>query len=248
MLLCNRIAVFLAGGLPIAIGPGRTDRLEDLDGLLIGGGVDVAARLYGIDTTDEWPYDPDRDALELRALDWAQQAGKPVLGICRGAQLMNVHRGGTLILDLKTALPERRNPRSILPCKWVEIETGSGLHAIMRRRRTLINALHHQAVDKLGEGFRVTAREPGSGIVQGIELPGPVPWFGVQWHPEFLFLRPSQFRIFRALVKGARDLMQATPSASTDQAFSKRTFGNRAFPNQTSPHQKQAPAPSGRNA
>lgn len=189
-----------AGG----IGPGRTDRLEELDGLIIGGGVDVEARLYGIDTTDEWPYDPDRDALELRALDWAQRTGKPVLGICRGAQLMNVHQGGTLILDLKTALPDRPNPRSILPCKWIEIEPDSGLHGIMRRRRTLINALHHQAVDRLGEGFRVTAREPRSGIVQAIERPGPVPWFGVQWHPEFLFLRPSQFRIFRALVKGAR--------------------------------------------
>lgn len=215
MLFFNRMAVLAAGGWPVAIGPGRhadpAAQLETLNGLIIGGGVDVTARLYGVDITDEWPYDPDRDALEMQALDWADGTGTPVFGICRGAQLMNVHRGGTLIRDLKTALPDRRNPRSVFPCKWVEITPESGLHRIMRRRRTLINALHHQAVDRLGDGLQIVARET-SGVVQAIERPGPLLWFGVQWHPEFLFLRPSQFRLFRRLVVEAKKVMQTADS------------------------------------
>ena len=214
MLFCNQLAVLAAGGWPVAIGPGRDPdpaaQLETLDGLIIGGGVDVTARLYGVDITDEWPYDPDRDALELQSLYWADRNGKPVFGICRGAQLMNVHRGGTLIRDLKTAMPDRRNPRSVFPCKWVEITPYSVLHGIMRRRSTLINALHHQAVDRLGEGLVVVARETGSGVVQAIERTGSSLWFGVQWHPEFLFLRPSQYRLFRRLIVEARKAVRTT--------------------------------------
>ena len=101
-------------------------------------------------------------------------------------------------------MPDRRNPRSVFPCKWVEITPDSVLHGIMRRRSTLINALHHQAVDRLGEGLVVVARETGSGVVQAIERTGSSLWFGVQWHPEFLFLRPSQYRLFRRLIVEAR--------------------------------------------
>ena len=117
MRLANALGVVLAGGAPVTIGPGIRTEFDGLDGLIVGGGVDIESRLYGADTTDEWPYDPDRDALEIKALDWADRFYKPVLGICRGAQLMNVHRGGTLILDLGRSHPEAANPRSIFPCK-----------------------------------------------------------------------------------------------------------------------------------
>ena len=111
MRLANALGVVLAGGAPVTIGPGIRTEFDGLDGLIVGGGVDIESRLYGADTTDEWPYDPDRDALEIKALDWADRFDKPVLGICRGAQLINVHCGGTLISDLRRARPDLRNPR-----------------------------------------------------------------------------------------------------------------------------------------
>ncbi|HEY9567107.1 MAG TPA: gamma-glutamyl-gamma-aminobutyrate hydrolase family protein, partial [Thalassobaculum sp.] len=143
MRLANSLAVLLSGGTPIRIAPDTHTRFESLDGLIVGGGVDIESRLYGVDTADEWPYDPDRDALELKGLDWAEQSGRPVLGICRGAQLINVHRGGTLIADIDRACPEQRNPRSIFPCKSARIVAGTRLDGPLRISRLRINALHH---------------------------------------------------------------------------------------------------------
>lgn len=210
MLAMNRLSVMAAGGVPVPIGPGRIRRLDGLDGLVIGGGVDIESRLYGIDTTDEWPYDPERDALEMQALDWAERGNRPVLGICRGAQLMNVHRGGTLLPDLKVAHPGHRFPRSVFPCKSVDVARDSRLADLLGAGRLRINALHHQAVDRLGKGLAVSAREP-LGIVQGIERADHPFWIGVQWHPEFLIWRPPHHRLFRALVRAVdRDSVDAT--------------------------------------
>ena len=199
MRLANSLAVALAGGTPVRIGPGLRTTFDGLDGLIVGGGVDIESRLYGIDTTDEWPYDPDRDALEIRALDWAERHDRPVLGICRGAQLMNVHRGGTLIHDLDRAHPELANPRSIFPCKTAHLRGPSRLVDLLGPRRLPINALHHQAVENLGDGMRVTAVDDG-GIVQAIEQADHRFRVGVQWHPELMIWNPRHLRLFRALV------------------------------------------------
>ena len=199
MRLANSLGVWLAGGCPVRIGPGLRTRLDDLDGLIVGGGVDIESRLYGIDTADEWPFDADRDALELRGLDWAERHDRPVLGICRGAQLLNVHRGGTLIHDLQRARPGIRNPRSIFPCKTAHPEPASQLAGLVGAHRLRINALHHQAVDRLGHDLAVAALDD-DGVVQAIEQAGHRFWLGVQWHPELMLWSPRHRRLFRALV------------------------------------------------
>ena len=199
MRLANSLGVRLAGGTPVRIGPGLRTRFDDLEGLIVGGGVDIESRLYGADTADEWPYDPDRDALELRGLDWAEQHDRPVLGICRGAQLLNVHRGGTLIHDLDRSRPDYRNPRSMLPCKTVHPEPGSRLAGLVGTDPLRINALHHQAVDRLGEGMTVAAVDDG-GIVRAVEPTGRRFCVGVQWHPELMLWHGRQRRLFQALL------------------------------------------------
>lgn len=199
MRLANSLGVWLSGGAPARLGPGLRTSFEGLDGLIVGGGVDIESRLYGIDTADEWPYDPDRDALEIAALDWAERHDRPVLGICRGAQLLNVHRGGTLIHDLARSHPEYRNPRSIFPCKTAHPRPETRLAALLGERPVRINALHHQAVDRLGHGMTVSAVDD-DGIVQAIEQTGHHFRLGVQWHPELMLWSPRQLRLFRALV------------------------------------------------
>lgn len=207
MRLANSLGVVLAGGTPVTIGPGLRTDLTDLDGLIVGGGVDIESRLYGVDTTDEWPYDPDRDALEIRALDWAEHHDKPVLGICRGAQLLNVHRGGTLILDLDRARPDLRNPRSIFPCKTAHLLPSSSLAAMLGPGNLGINALHHQAVERIGQDLAIAAVDSG-GIVQAIEQTDHRFRVGVQWHPELLLWSTRHRRLFRALVAAAADVPQ----------------------------------------
>jgi putative glutamine amidotransferase len=200
MRLANALGVWLVGGVPVTLGPGLRTGFDGLDGLIIGGGVDVEARLYGVDTIDEWPADPARDVLELRGLDWAERRQRPVLGICRGAQLMNVHRGGTLIPDLERAHPGIHNPHSMFRCKTATIRPASRLAALVGDGALRINALHHQAVDRLGSGM-VVAAEDESGVVQAIERKGELFRLGVQWHPEFLTWSRRHRRLFAGLVR-----------------------------------------------
>lgn len=202
--LASSLAILMSGGIPVRIGPGLRTRLDGLDGLIIGGGVDIESRLYGVDTTDEWPFDPDRDSLELGALDWADRHGLPVLGICRGAQLINVHRGGTLIRDIDQSHPGRRRRRSVLPCRTVTLTPRSRLAELVGPQPLRINALHHQAVDRLGSGMTVAAVD-GDGIVQAVEADGPCFRVGVQWHPELLAWKSRHRCLFAALVAAARD-------------------------------------------
>ena len=149
--------------------------------------------------------DPARDALEMRLLDDAIRRGLPVLGICRGQQLMNVYFGGSLHQDLASFYVEDPATRTILPRKRIVPEPGSRLGQLFANG-TRVNALHRQGVNELGRDVRVAARDR-NGIVQAIEhesLPFVV---GVQWHPEYLPQLPSQRAVFAALVAEARRRM-----------------------------------------
>ncbi|SDF29814.1 MULTISPECIES: gamma-glutamyl-gamma-aminobutyrate hydrolase family protein [Thalassobaculum] len=203
MRLANAFNVLLAGGWPVTIGPGIRESFDDLDGLIIGGGVDIEARLYGVDTSDEWPYDPDRDALELAGIAWADAVGAPILGICRGMQLLNVHRGGTLLRDIVTAKPGYRNKRSLFPCKTVEIKEQTLLSRITGTKPLTINALHHQAVDVVGNGLVVAARET-AGFIQSVETTDGPMRLGVQWHPELMPWSSRHRAVFSTLIGAAR--------------------------------------------
>ncbi len=203
------LAVWRAGGRPVRLSPARSVDPRSLDGLVIGGGDDIEAHLYDGEISLEVRVDPARDRLELGLLESALPDRKPVLGICRGAQMINVSLGGTLHEDIHAAYPEARRMRTVMPRKTVEIEAESRLREILGIARCRVNSLHHQSVDRLGRGLRAVARER-SGIVQGIESDDRQFLFGVQWHPEFLVFSWPQQRLFRALV----DACRAAPLAS----------------------------------
>ena len=193
------LAVWRAGGRPMRLTPTRPADPRVLDGLVIGGGDDIEAHLYDGQISLDVRVDPARDRLELQLLESALPEAKPVLGICRGAQMINVSLGGSLHGDIYAAYPGARRRRTVLPRMTVEIEPGSRLRGILGFPRCRVNSLHHQSVDRLGRGLQAVAHET-AGIVQGVEGRDHRFLLGVQWHPEFLvFSRPQQ-RLFHALV------------------------------------------------
>lgn len=147
--------------------------------------------------------DAARDALETKLLGEAIQRRLPVLGICRGEQLLNVYLRGSLHQGLDGFYTEDPEVRTILPRKWIEIIPGTHLAAAIGPHPRRVNALHRQAIDRLGAGLRVAARDR-NGIIQAIEhesLPFVV---AVQWHPEYLPQRLDQRALFDALVREAK--------------------------------------------
>lgn len=148
--------------------------------------------------------DPARDKLERQWLAHAAAQNLPVLGICRGAQLMNVCAGGSLFRDLTDFYGEDPEPWTVLPRKRVEIEPDSHLAQVLRRRSCRVNGLHRHAVEDIGRDLRVVARER-SGLTQAIEHVTRRFWLGVQWHPEYLPQLPEQRRLFDALVAEAAE-------------------------------------------
>ena len=141
--------------------------------------------------------------------DWAAilpralARGLPLLGICRGAQLLNVRLGGTLFQELRSRRKKTSNRWTILPLKTLLVEAESCLRELLGGQRVSINSLHNQGIDLLGDGLIVSGRDL-DGIVQGVEAPGHPYLIGVQWHPEFLIFQARQRRLFTALVEAAR--------------------------------------------
>lgn len=204
MWWCNRLALWRAGARAVRLVPGGTVARETLDALVLGGGDDIEATLYRDEIDPTVRMDDARDALERDLLHWAWDRGVPVLGICRGAQMINVALGGTLHEEVKEAFPFARHRRQVLPRKRVTVTSNSRLAGILASARCRVNALHHQAIDRLGDGLRVVARDE-NGVIQGIEAAdGRRFAFGVQWHPEFLVFDRGQQRLFRALAGAAR--------------------------------------------
>lgn len=203
MWLCAALAVLVAGGLPVRITARRRRGLARVDGLILGGGDDIGLDLEHGGVDPEVRIDPERDALEMHALGHARRLDLPLLGICRGSQMINVVLGGTLHPDIFTEYPGMRRLRTIWPRKRVQIRPDTRLAALFAAHGCRVNAMHHQAVDRPGRGLRVVAKD-GYGVVQGIEGTGGTFVVGVQWHPEFLLLSRRQHRLFRALVGAAR--------------------------------------------
>lgn len=201
--LCHRFALWRAGARAVRLTVGGRTRFDGLDGLVIGGGDDIGADLYGGEVLPTVRTDPARDRLELDLLAKALQAGLPVLGICRGAQLLNVHLGGSLHGDIHETYDGVPRLRTVLPRKNVTVAEGSRLAALIGGGPRRVNSLHHQSVDRLGKGLRIVARD-GHGIVQAVEDPEAPFLIGVQWHPEFLVFQRDQRGLYRGLVEAAR--------------------------------------------
>ncbi|MBK7081019.1 MAG: type 1 glutamine amidotransferase [Betaproteobacteria bacterium] len=164
---------------------------EELDGLVLMGGADVCPATYGETALrPEWNGDRIRDDYEIALLDAFVSRRKPVLGVCRGAQVINVARGGTLYQDLATQAPFALNHRNWTiyedNCHATSFVPGTGL-ARLYPRVTLVktNSIHHQAIRELGRDLVVEAWSVPDRIAEAIRGTGPSYLFGVQWHPEF---------------------------------------------------------------
>jgi len=188
--------------------------ISTLDGLIIGGGDDIGADLYQGELTLDVKTDPARDKLEKDLLGKALDADLPVLGICRGSQMINIHLGGNLHSDIYEIYRDKRKLRTVLPRMDVHIEDGTRLDEILDKPSYRVNSLHHQAVDRLGDGLRIAARDD-HGVVQATECSERRFLIGVQWHPEFLVFMSSQQSLFRALLKAARERIAEGAASSS---------------------------------
>ena len=176
--------------------------MAELDGVVVTGGHDVQPTLYRAAREVEGKYDPERDAFESEVLHRALALGRPVLAICRGAQLLNVCLGGTLFQDLTSRRRKTSNRRTLLPLKRLVVSEGTRLWESFGATYSRINSLHRQGIDQLGAGLRVVGRDL-DGIVQAVEIAERDFVLGVQWHPEFLLYLRRQRRLFHDLVRAA---------------------------------------------
>lgn len=179
-LIENYIAAISgAGGEPLAAYCPPPDLT--CDGLLLCGGGDIESSLYGQEDCGSQPPDRNRDKAEIALFRAFFEAGKPILGICRGMQMINILLGGTMVQDMpaqQCIFHASSQGDMIHPVRTLE---GSVLHRLYGPLFQS-NSHHHQAVDQLGEGLRITAWSE-SGVPEGIDLPG-CPLLGVQFHPE----------------------------------------------------------------
>ena len=213
--------LWLCGARGLRWGSKRAHDLEAVDGVIIGGGDDIAPEFYGGRIGVSARLDRDRDAFERQLAQDALARNIPVLGICRGAQMLNVALGGTLDQNAWQTYGMHRKIRTILPKREVHIEPDTHLAGYSGRQPMKVNALHTQAVSRLGDGLRVSAHDT-AGMVQAIERVRDPFALGVQWHPEHLFYAHRQRAIFQALANAAsayRDARNQTEATERDAPY-----------------------------
>ena len=207
-------AVALAGGLPVLLPVLDGDAairglLDVVQAVLLAGGGDLDPQRFGEEPLPQLgQVDPERDAFELTLARLALERDMPVLGICRGIQVLNVAAGGTLYQDIATQVPralmhDQRAPRWY-PCHEVRVEEETLLASIFGAETVRVNSFHHQSVKVVAPPFRVSAKARDS-VVEAIESREHRFVVGVQWHPECMVERyPAQRQLFVALVEAAR--------------------------------------------
>ena len=210
---CNWLGVRLGGGRAVRLAPGAPpERRARCAGFIISGGSDIHPGQYGEQPiAPEHTYDPARDALEREIVAHAIAEHAPLLAICRGMQMLNVTRGGTLHQEAKDVLEDFLPNESLLSKligrREVAVYAPSHLHELLGAYDCYwVNSIHHQAVNRLGEGLHIVAREKNDVVqaIEGIDRTQHPFLIGVQWHPELMLHAPSARRLFRALVEAAR--------------------------------------------
>ena len=185
-------------------------QIEMMDGILLSGGYDVHPALYGQEphVKLEEVY-PERDVYEIAVIKAAIELKKPIFGICRGLQLINVAFGGTLYQDLSLHQPQteiqhnQTCPRD-LAIHSIEVSPNSKLHKIFGTTQVPVNSFHHQAIDQLAPGLKINACSI-DGVIEGIEKEGEDFFIAVQWHPERMVAKhPLMKKLFQAFTDAAR--------------------------------------------
>jgi putative glutamine amidotransferase len=203
------LAVQRAGGVALILPPDDSvaeapdDLLDLLDGLILAGGSDIDPTSYGAkphpETKNTWP---ERDRFEIALGTRALERDMPVLGICRGMEMLNVIQGGTLNQHLGLEL--HRHTPGVFTDHRVELQPGSLAARVVGSDTTEVKSAHHQGVEELGEGVAVSGNAD-DGVVEAIELPDRSFAVGVLWHPE----EDERSRVVGSLVDEARDRMAA---------------------------------------
>lgn len=201
--LLVHLGVLLAGGRVVHLSPARPTSPRPYRGVIVTGGHDIDPVLYAQQSEVVPHHDRERDIFESRVIDAALARGLPLLGICRGAQLLNVRLGGDLHQELTSRRMLTSNRWTILPLKTLVVEPSSMLHRLIGSSRARINSLHNQAIDRLGRDLKIAGKDL-DGIVQAVENRDRDFLLGVQWHPEYLLFFRCQRRLFKALVAAAR--------------------------------------------
>jgi putative glutamine amidotransferase len=208
-------AILHAGGAPLII-PAAQDKeslasiLGPVKGLILSGGPDIHPRRYGEEPlAGLGEVDEALDQMELLAATMAIEKNLPVLGICRGIQVLNVALGGTLYQDIASQVPESicHTPKTdkAVNTHTVLLETGSRLQKITGKRKIWVNGKHHQAIKDLAPGLAATAHAQ-DGVVEAVELPAKRFVLGLQWHPEGTWREDSYSqKLFSAFVHTAAE-------------------------------------------
>ena len=205
-------AVHEAGGIPLIIPTNASDYIDDImslvDGVILTGGSDVSPQYYGQEPRAKLGMTkPDRDKTETEVFKAAIRDQKPVLGVCRGLQLLNAALGGTLYQDLSeneaVTIQHDQLSRPSVTTHTVSVDQNSYIHRLIKDG-TYVNSYHHQIIDSLAEDLRSTAYSR-DGVIEGVESLEELPLIiGTQWHPETLFKEhPEQVAIFEGLVQRA---------------------------------------------
>ncbi len=211
-------SVAKAGGLPILIASNLDQETlrsiyERIDGVLLAGGGDIQPALYGMDTSNlVHEVDRDRDVAEINVVRWAAADDKPLFGICRGCQVINVALGGTLYRDIRAEYP---GYNGIEHAQWdnfprdhiahtVSVGPTTRLATVIGENRPPVNSLHHQGLRDIAPGLIASAHAE-DGLTEGIEMAGTRFFVGIQWHPEELYDTSEPMRrLFVAFIDAAR--------------------------------------------
>lgn len=206
----TRLGIILSGGHALRITALNHKNHLSCDGYVISGGVDINPSCYGQENTASIDIEPERDNLEKEVITHAIESKKPIMGICRGAQMINIVRGGTLYQNARdfyqSFVPSDSIIGKIFSRRVINIIKDGLLSSLFKgKSRLYVNSIHHQAIHKLGNELKIVA-EDSNGIVQAIESNNSDKHFilGVQWHPEFMLNRKSHRKLFLELIKSAK--------------------------------------------
>ena len=198
------------GGTAIIIPPQEVLNTKSIgkkiDGLIVAGGGDINPKLYKEKNTDSKHIQDNRDITEINLFNMAEENNIRTLAICRGHQMLNVYKGGTLIQDINNTIRSsinhtQINDKTTKHVHDIEIKEDSKLYNIVKTNNLGVNSIHHQCIDKIGKDLTISAKS-ADGVIEGIEITSSWEAIGIQWHPEYLGHDVESKNLFNWIVNG----------------------------------------------